>query len=152
MTDNKTYVDLSNAGRPGDDGSYKKILEQIQKDNVCPFCTEYLKQYHKNPILKETDSWILTTNMYPYENAKHHFLLVLKNHKTDTKDLSSQEWQNLHEQVTWIIDSYKIPGGTLIMRSGNTAHTGATVTHLHAQFISPDYKNPERKPVLARVG
>jgi len=151
MTD-ATFVDLSNAGRPGDDGTYKKVLEQIQGDGVCPFCTEHLLQYHKNPILREADSWIVTTNMYPYANARHHFLLVLKGHKNDSKDLTASEWQGLHAQIDWLVESYKIPGGTLIMRCGNTAHTGASVTHLHAHFISPDYDNKNREPVMARVG
>lgn len=148
----KSFVEISNAGRPGDDGTYRKVIEQISSDGVCPFCPDHLKQYHKNPILKETDSWVVTTNMYPYANAKHHFLLILQKHKNDTKDLSAAEWQDLHTQIGWLVESYKIPGGTLMMRGGNMAHTGASVTHLHAHFISPDYDNPSRQPIMARVG
>jgi diadenosine tetraphosphate (Ap4A) HIT family hydrolase len=148
----KDFVNISNSTRPGSDGTYNKVIEQIQKDGVCPFCTDHLKQYHKNPILKESDRWILTTNMYPYANSKHHFLIILRTHKSDTKELSPEEWQDLHEQINWLVDSYNLPGGTLMMRCGDTSHTGATVTHLHAHFVAPDYDNPDRQPIMVRIG
>ncbi|MES3005893.1 MAG: hypothetical protein V4664_03020 [Patescibacteria group bacterium] len=148
---NQNLVNLSNAGRPGDD-TYKKVIEKIQSDNACPFCPDQLAKYHKNPILREGKFWKITTNMYPYPNTKHHFMFILNNHKIDTKELSTDEWAELHEHINWVVDSNNIPGGTFFMRCGDTSHTGATVTHLHAQFVSPDYENPDRKPIMARVG
>jgi diadenosine tetraphosphate (Ap4A) HIT family hydrolase len=151
MTEDKNLVNLSNAGRPGDD-TYKKVIEQIQSDKVCPFCPDQLSKYHKNPIIKVSALWTLTTNMYPYKNAKYHFLLILRNHKNDTKELSPEEWSELHEHTNWLVTEYKLPGGTLMMRCGDTTHTGASVTHLHAHFVSPDFDNPNREPVMARLG
>jgi len=46
----------------------------------------------------------------------------------------------------------KIPGGTFIMRFGDTRYTGASVSHLHANLISPDGEDKDRKPIIARVG
>ena len=150
MTTND-FVNLNNTRRPGDD-TYKKVIAKIQGDKVCPFCKDQLKNYHKNPILKEGASWVVTTNMYPYKNSKYHFLLILQNHKIDTKNLTTEEWQELHQHIDWLVESNNIPGGTLIMRCGDTTHTGATVTHLHAHFVSPDLENPNREPVIIRVG
>lgn len=145
------YVNNSNAGRPGDD-TYKKVIEQIEKDKVCPFCPSQLTKYHKNPIIKEGKFWILTTNMYPYKNAKYHFLLILKNHKTDTKELSGEEWSELHDHTNWLTNEYKLAGGTLMMRCGDTSHTGASVTHLHAHFVCPDFENSKHEAIMVRVG
>ena len=151
MSSDKNLVNLSNAGRPGDD-TYKKVIEKIQGDKVCPFCPDQLTNYHKEPILKEGACWTVTTNMYPYENAKYHFLLILKSHKSDTKELTAAEWSELHEHINWLTETYKIPGGSFMMRCGDTAHTGATVTHLHSHLLVPDFNNPDRKPIMARLG
>lgn len=151
MTSDNTHVNLSNAGRPGDD-TYRKVIEQIQSDAVCPFCPNQLTKYHKNPIIKEGALWTLTTNMYPYKNAKYHFLLILKSHKTDTKELSKEEWSELHEHINWLTETNNIPGGSFMMRCGDTSMTGASVTHLHAHLITPDFNNPEREPIMARLG
>ncbi len=146
-----SLVSVTNADRPGSD-AYKKVIEQIEKDSVCPFCPDHLAAYHKNPILKDTDLWTVTTNMYPYENAKHHFLLILKAHKSNSRDISAEEWAELQNHIDWLIAEHDIPGGTFFMRSGDMAGTGATVKHLHAQFVSADHDNPDRKPILARIG
>ena len=61
----KGFVNLKNARR----GEYSKVIEEIQKTGKCPFCKENFK-YHKKPILKKTNGWILTENSWPYKNAK----------------------------------------------------------------------------------
>ncbi len=152
MNIDKNLVNPSNTYRPGGDDTYKKVIEQIQNDKVCPFCPDQLEKYHKNPIIKKSEYWTLTTNMYPYKNAKFHFLLILKSHKNNTRELSKEEWAELHTHTNWLVDEYKLYGGTLMMRCGDTSHTGASVTHLHAHFVSPDFDNPEREPIMARLG
>lgn len=145
------HVNVNNAGRHGDD-TYKNVIEQIAREKICPFCGDQLKKYHKEPIIKEGHFWTLTTNMYPYKNAKYHFLLILKNHKNNTVELSADEWLELHEHANWLTSEYKLPGGTFMMRCGDTSHTGATVTHLHAHFVAPDFENPTREPILVKLG
>jgi diadenosine tetraphosphate (Ap4A) HIT family hydrolase len=152
MSADNNLVNTSNTWRPGGDDTYKKVIEGIKNDGVCPFCPEQLEKYHKNPIIKQGPFWTLTTNMYPYKNAKYHFLLILKAHKNDTKELSAEEWTELHEHTNWLVDKYKLLGGTLMMRCGDTTHTGASVTHLHAHLVAPDFENKEREPIMARVG
>ena len=152
MSTDKKLVNISNTVRPGGDETYKNVIAQIQSDNVCPFCPDQLEKYHKNPIIKRTEYWTLTTNMYPYKNAKFHFLLILKNHKNDTGELSKEEWSELHENTNWLVKEYGLPGATLMMRCGDTSHTGASVTHLHAHFVAPDFNNPDREAIMARLG
>lgn len=124
-------------------------MKKIEQEGFCPFCPEHMKKYHTPPILKTGAHWYVTPNMYPYENTTHHFLFITNEHITNTKDLSPLAWAELQEHVTWIIEEYKIPNGTLLMRSGDMNKTGATVLHLHAQFI---VGNKPDKPVLVRVG
>lgn len=148
---NTQFVNTDNSKRPSDD-VYSNVIKKIQEDNVCPFCPDQLANYHKNPIIKEGKFWTLTTNMYPYKNSKYHFLLILKAHKSDTKELSNEEWFELHDHINWLTDTYKFPGGSLMMRCGDTAHTGASVSHLHAHLVTPDFDNPNREPILTRLG
>jgi len=147
----KLDVNLENAQR-GKDDIYKNVIEQITKDAVCPFCPEHLAKYHKNPILRQGNLWTVTTNMYPYKGAKFHFLLIHKNHVVDTKDMPDESLVELKYHIDWLTNEFKIPGGTLVMRCGDTALTGATVTHIHAHFIVADFDNPTREPLMARVG
>ena len=124
-------------------------MKRIQKDGVCPFCPQHLKTYHEPPILREGAHWVVTFNMYPYQNSAYHFLFITKTHLTDTQDLSAEAWAELHEHIKWVDREYEIDCGTLLMRSGNMLKTGSSVSHLHAQFIVGS--DPE-KPIMTRVG
>jgi ATP adenylyltransferase len=147
------FVNLDNTFRPDKSGdAYGKVIEKIQKDNVCPFCPENLSKYHKNPILKEGKYWLLTNNMYPYEGAKYHAILIHKSHITSVAEISADAWAELKTLTDWFIKEKNIPGGALLLRFGDTAYTGASVSHLHAQLVSPDGEKKDRKPIRARIG
>lgn len=148
----KLFVNQKNAKRGGRNPAYANVINRIKGDGVCPFCPEHLLKYHKKPILAEGTHWLLTENMYPYKNAKHHLLAIHKKHVEHIKDLKPEAWAELVSSIQNEISKRKIKGGTFYMRFGNTDYTGATVTHLHANVITPDVDNPDRKPILARVG
>lgn len=150
MTEPQKFVDPNNSWRP--DNVYSNVISQIQKDGVCPFCPEQLSKYHKNPIIEETKHWLVTNNMYPYKNAKHHILLIHKEHIGTIQEISPAAWTDLQEIFLRAIERSKIPGGTLVLRFGDTKFTGASVTHLHANIVSSDPDNPEYTPMLARIG
>lgn len=151
MATDPKFVNTDNTkNRP--DGVYGSVISQIQKDGVCPFCTEQLLKYHKNPILKETKYWVATANMYPYKGAKHHILLIHREHITNPSEMSAEAWAELQTIANDMTRESSIPGGTLFMRFGDTKYTGASVTHLHAHIVSSDPTNPDYTPLLARVG
>lgn len=144
------YVNHNNTKhRPG--GKYGQVISQIIKDGVCPFCPEQLANYHKNPILKEGRYWVVTDNMYPYDNAKHHVLLIHKEHIEHFQELSAEAWAELRDLITDLLATRKIPGASLMFRFGETGYTGASVAHLHAMLVSGT-GDPEAGPVLARLG
>ena len=147
----KTFVNLKNTDSRPDD-AYRKIIRKISKDGICPFCPKNLKRYHKRPIIKTGRYWILTDNMYPYPGAKHHILLIHKTHIETILDISPMGWSELASFAQSEAKKRAIAGGTFYIRFGNTSYTGATVTHLHANLISPDITKKPRKPIFTRVG
>lgn len=146
-----SFVNLQNSSR-GADEEYGRVIDQIKKDGACPFCPENLARYHKNPILKEGSYWLLTDNMYPYKGAKHHILLIHKKHIENVANLSEDAWGELFRFVSSETKKRGIQGGTFYIRFGDTAYTGASVSHLHANLISPDAENKKREPIMARIG
>jgi len=145
------FVNLDNT-RQRSDGVYGKVIEQIKKDAVCPFCPENLAKYHKNPIVIDGKYWLLTNNLYPYEGAKFHALLIHKEHIVLFDQITEEAWSELRAVIKQFTEERNIPGGALVMRFGNPAYTGASVQHLHAQLVSPDGEDKDRKPIVARIG
>ena len=144
----KNFVNLKNAKRPNDkEKNYEKVIDKIKKEGVCPFCLENLPKYHKNPIIKENSDWIATKNMYPYENTRLHFLFIHKKHISSIEELGAEEWMSLKKIILSIRKDFKVKGGSLFVRFGNS-NTGATVTHLHFHLVVSN----DESPVLVRIG
>jgi len=120
--------------------NYRQTLETIIKTDKCPFCPDNFK-YHKKPILKEHQGWLATENSWPYNNTKHHFIFIAKEHKENFSDLTDADFQAIRFLINWIIDKYKIKGGGLTLRFGEQTFTGATVSHLHFHLIVPQLNN-----------
>lgn len=145
------FVNFENTRhRPG--GIYTKVIDQIKKDGVCPFCPENIQKYHPNPIVNEGSYWLLTNNAYPYEGAKYHLLIIHKRHIESLGEVTPEAWDELKFMIETFVAEHKIPGGSLMMRFGKTSYTGASVSHLHVNFVSPDGEDKERKPIIARIG
>ncbi|MBX4210785.1 HIT domain-containing protein [Candidatus Parcubacteria bacterium] len=145
------YVNPDNTKDRPDD-VYKNVINDIQKDSVCPFCPDQLAKYHKNPVLLETNAWLATENMYPYNGAKHHILFIHKKHISNLDEIQKKTWTEFHELLQKIIKSRSIPGGTFFIRFGETRYNGASVTHLHAHLVSSDPDNKDYRPLLTRIG
>lgn len=145
----KNFVNTGNSRPEGD--PYNSIINDIATKGVCPFCPEHLAQYHHNPILEETDNWLLTDNMHPYENASQQLLVIHRNHIETLDEVTSSAWSELQLIISLAGKIRDIKGGTLLMRYGDTTYTGASVVHIHAQIVSGPGK-PDVPPVLARVG
>ena len=132
--------------------NYDKVIKDIAEKKVCPFCPEQLKNFHKNPILSEGNFWLATDNMYPYKGAKTQILFIHKAHITSISEITEKAWAELRELINKMVSERKVPGGTFMMRFGDTRFTGATVTHLHAQIISSGPGEPGTEPIITRVG
>lgn len=148
---NAPFVNIENTSyRP--DSTYKNVIKKIRDDGVCPFCPEHFTRYHKKPIIKTGRYWILTDNSYPYKGTRHHLLLIHKKHIETISDISAQAWSELLKITQAEAKKRTIAGGTFYVRFGDTSYTGASVTHLHANLVSPDAGNKNREPIFVRIG
>lgn len=141
---NKTYA----KGK----GEYEKVISSIEKKGKCPFCPDNFK-YHKEPILQKENSWFLTKNSWPYKNTEHHLLIIGEEHKENFDELNDIDFKSVKKLTAWALKKFKIKGGALTIRFGDTDHTGATVCHLHFHLISPKLdKNKKAKTVYFPIG
>lgn len=133
----ENQVDLNNARR----NDQKKVMEQIIKDKKCPFCAENLRTYHTQKIHTENEFWILTDNQYPYTGTKSHLIAIAKNHAEKLSELPTGAGEALLDLMKWAEKEFCSTGGAFAMRFGETKFSGATVKHLHAQFILPSVEH-----------
>ncbi len=61
-------------------------------------------------------------------------------------------WVDLQKLYRKLIRKNKITGATLMIRSGETQITGASVNHLHAHLIVGSFRTKKTKPIKALVG
>jgi len=130
---------------------YRAILHDIQGVGVCPFCPKTFK-WHTKPILRREGGWLITENFNPYKNAKHHFLIIKVTHKEHFNELTPRDWRSLSRLATWAIKKFRIKGGAIALRFGDTALTGSTVYHIHAHLLVPRIKNGKAGTVWFPVG
>lgn len=129
------------------------LMQRIIDDGVCPFCAEHFKKYHPKPILKETDYWHFTENMSPYAGTKYHFIFVYKpKHVTTINELPPAALTDLFSLVGTAVVEFNIPGGSFVMRFGDTRYTGSSVEHLHAHLLMGDNDAADHQPVRVKLG
>lgn len=128
------------------------VMKEIISDGVCPFCHDFVSKekpaYHSNPVLVETDFWVVTRNAWPYEHTKEHLILVIKRHILTPEEMREEEILDLWNIIKQIKQKLVITHSTLLMRSDSTGMTGATVQHLHAQLVVASGD----EPVITRIG
>lgn len=148
MSKEKKFVDL-NSARVDDQ---RNVMQQIVQDGVCPFCMENFTRYHKKPILREGEHWILTENQWPYDHTKYHFLAVAKKHIETIESIPLGAMEELREHLQWAIKENSVPGGSFFMRFGDIKYTGSSVAHLHAQLLMGDVDAPGHESVRVKLG
>ncbi len=117
-------------------GDYEQVIKTIATRGQCPFCPDNFK-YHKKPILKTYQGWLITENSWPYKNTDKHFVIISLKHKELFSDLAAADFRAVSHLTNWAIKKFNIRGGALALRFGDTNCTGATVCHLHFQLIYP---------------
>ena len=147
----KREVDVVNAEVvPRSD--YVQILNAIIAKGFCPFCEEHLFKHHRKPIIFRSKHWLVTENSWPYEGSKHHFLFITRMHVEATEEVPADVWANLQKIYRDVVKYYALKGATLMLRSGETKFTGASVNHLHAHLVVGIPRTKSAKPIRALVG
>jgi ATP adenylyltransferase len=147
-TTTKPLVDIDNSR----EAEQTEVMKDILAAEHCPFCMENLRQYHKEPILKDGQFWLLTPNQWPYKNTKLHLLAIYKEHAENLTELNPEAGRELFEFLAWAQREYQVPGGGFAMRFGDTRHSAGTVLHIHAQFLMPDLEAPDYQPTRFKIG
>lgn len=133
-------------------GGYLSVIKSIEIEGRCPFCPNNFK-YHKKEILKKYGDWFITENSWPYKNTKYHFLIIGVKHKEKLNELTKKDFNSVKFLTNWVVNKFKIKGGALTIRFGNTDFTGSTVCHIHFHLISPEIrKNGLAKTVNFPIG
>lgn len=140
-------VNLSNARTEQQRG----VMEAIATDGDCPFCPEHLAKYHKNPIIRTGENWLLTANQWPYENTRVHMLAIAAYHVETLDGLKTGAFEELGDHMRWATREYAVKAGGVAMRFGDTSLTGASVSHLHAHLIVPDPNKPPEAKVKFKI-
>lgn len=130
---------------------YRGMLGEIQKEKVCPLCPQTMR-WHTKPILKRRNGWLLTENFNPYKDTAHHLLVISPVHKEMPNQLTRRDWSALSHLLNWAVKKFRVKGGGITMRFGESVYTGATVRHLHLHLIVPKLVRGKAKPVYFPIG
>ena len=140
-----------NHARPG---GYDKVIAEIAKKKLCPFCPEHLVEFHKLPIV-EREFWLITDNQFPYKPSKWNKLIIHRVHIQHFSEISPLAWKELGEIIQEQTRALNMAGGSFFMRFGETKFTGASVSHLHCQLLQSNPDDPEYDPakgIFTRLG
>lgn len=146
----KTTVDVGNS-QVVPRSNYTQVLEAIIAAGFCPFCEEHLFKHHQKPLVHRSRHWLVTENSWSYKGTNHHFLFIARKHAEATEELSPAAWADLHKTYRLIVKRFGLTGATLMVRSGDTQFTGASVNHLHAHLIVGGPRTKTAKPIKALV-
>ena len=132
---------------------YRNVLGIFKKAGNCPFCKDAFKTL-KKPVLKKEKGWFVTTNTWPYKNTKYHFLIISEKHNENIADFKKSDFESVFKLIKWLVKKYKIKGGGVALRFGETAYSGSTVRHSHFHLISPRAKRgtKDSKTVIFSIG
>jgi ATP adenylyltransferase len=144
-------VDVQNANTRAR-SDYARALAKIDESGICPFCEEHLPKHHGKSILFSNSHWIVTENAWPYEGVRHQFVLIAREHIESAEMLPPEAWEALGSAYRRLVADYRLKGATLLLRTGMTEFTGASVAHLHAQLISGGPRRADSELLRALVG
>ncbi len=116
----------------------RAVMERIASEGICPFCPEHRRAGEILEPLWRGKHWVLVPNRWPYKFTKLHLMAIPNRHVSFPHELGLDEWTELFEVLAWAITAHGIKGGSIGMRFGDPAMTGATVAHLHLQLIVAD--------------
>lgn len=148
MPDTKPHLDLDNARYPDQIATMQASLDAGES----PFLPANLAKYHHHPVIKQGKYWYITKNQWPYDHTREHYLIIANQYWTKLEQITPEAGAEALLLAEWLKKHLNVPGGALCIRFGNTDYSGATIDHLHWQFIIPDIHAPDYDRVHFTVG
>src|SRR5680860_262163 len=113
----------------------KKNMEKALKAKECIFCPKNIAKYHTSPIERKGQFWLITKNDYPYDGSELHYLFIYNQHIDSLSKIKPEAMTELIGHLKWLEKKFKIKGGAVLIRFGDSDRTSASITHLHGHFI-----------------
>lgn len=128
----KTLGNIGNTRSPEQERAYQESIGT----GTCPFCN-YPPEIRERMIY-EGQYWNAWHNPFPYGSHQTHIILAPIAHWTSMGDITVAawfEWATINQKL---IKELKLPGGGLVMRFGDNAYNGGSLTHVHSHIQVPD--------------
>ena len=122
------------------------IMINKESNNEDPLSPKNLDPEAQKTIF-ETDHWCITLNRFPYENAEHQILGIVKDDVYKFEDLSKEAFDEIQEIINKLITEYNLDGGAFCWRYGDPAKSGASLKRLHFHVIMPEQDKKVRFPI-----
>lgn len=122
---------IGNARTPEQVAHMKATTEK----GICCFCDI---NRNVNPVdLLVNYYWRGLENGWPYPYHMYHLVLPAIDHATSLRGIGDDRWYNGLALACDLVDEYRIPGGGIVLRSGEFIHHAGTLSHLHFQLQVP---------------
>ena len=141
-------LDIDNARWPDQIATMQASIANHES----PFLPENLAKYHHLPVIKKGKHWYITKNQWPYPHTAEHYLIIAVAYWTQLEDITPEASSELISLSQWLKKHLHVKGGALCMRFGDSNYSGATIDHLHWQFIVPDLQAADYDRVKFSVG
>jgi diadenosine tetraphosphate (Ap4A) HIT family hydrolase len=118
---------------------YKLAPKDLWKKD-CPFCDQ-----NNTPLIKSFEYWYICKNKYPYCDSPDHLLVIPKQHKKYTHELTPQEYAELHKIDIFMNNYYK---GNDYFSFIRQSFTGRSLEHLHYHYLPWFLSGPDLEYIL----
>lgn len=136
----------------------RQIMEELVLTGECFLCENVITRIAgKYPglstlALHDGKHWFVKKNDFPYSGTTLHVLIVPKRHVSRIEELSSEEFHELQEMVTWVNTTYDIKGASMFIRYGDMSYTGATLAHMHFHIFHGVAKHVDCEKIKPTLG
>lgn len=130
----------------------RQNMAQAMKSKECLFCEQHLAKYHQAPIERRGQYWLVTKNDYPYDGTELHYLFIYRKHIDSLGQIAPGAMNELSGHLKWLEKKFKIKGGAILIRFGDSNRSSATITHFHGHFIVGRKRAPGKDRIMAALG
>ena len=109
------------------------IMVRMEAEGKDSMALENIEQ----EILFTTEHWHVSRNRFPYDGAEQQFLIVAMQPVYRIEDMTPEMWADLQQIWYRLMREYALTGGGFVMRFGDPARSGASLTRIHAHLIMP---------------
>lgn len=91
-------------------------------------------------ILMQKKYWYVTKNRYPYDGVEYQFAIFALDEIYDLDEVSPEMWAELQTIWNELRKEYRLPGGAMCFRFGDTFCSKASLKRIHCHIIVPKEK------------